>query len=173
MKIPFYLKITLILLSAGVSFSAVFLGYNSGYFKQNNEQITQNSEPDLSDFVLNPKFDKEVKVDLSQQKMFLFESGKLVKEYSISSGLAESPTPTGEYKIIYKQEKLYSRFAGCWVSYWVGFTKNGWYGFHETPVCDGIREGEGDISESQLRTAVFGLKQARQTIFTAGQKLIL
>lgn len=154
MKIPFYLKITIILLSAGALFSAVFLGYNSGYLKQTNEQIIQNpsqnqlvDEPDLSKFTLNPKLDKEVKVDLSLQKAFLFEKGQLVGEYSISSGKPETPTPTGKFRVILKQDLLYSKIAGCWLSFWVGFTDDGKYGFHETPICDAKREGEDKIGQ--------------------------
>lgn len=141
MKIALFLTILVIL---GLVFVVSFFVYNQDVLSPTNSQNEAKNENIPTGDV---SIKKQVKVDLSQQKMFLFESGKLVKEYSISSGLAESPTPTGEYKIIYKQEKLYSKLAGCWLSYWVGFTKDGLYGFHETPVCDGIREGEDNIGK--------------------------
>lgn len=143
MKIASFLTILVIL---GLVFTGSFFVYNQDVLSPTNSQNEAKNEENKE-----PKGDieikKQVRVDLSQQKMFLFESGKLVKEYSISSGLADSPTPTGEYKIVYKQDKLYSKIAGCWLSYWVGFTKDGLYGFHETPICDGIREGELDIGK--------------------------
>lgn len=141
MKIALLLTILVVL---GLVFTGSFFVYNQDVF---GPTISQNEAKNENIPTGDVSIKKQVKVDLSQQKMFLFESGKLVKEYSISSGLAESPTPTGEYKIVYKQDKLYSKIAGCWLSYWVGFTKDGLYGFHETPICDGIREGELDIGK--------------------------
>lgn len=112
---------------------------------QENSENDQESYRDVPTGDIDTK--KQVKVDLSQQKAFLFENGQLVREYNISSGLSETPTPKGEYRIVYKQDNLYSKIAGCWLSYWAGFTSDGLYGFHETPVCDGIREGEEDIGK--------------------------
>ena len=141
MKIPFYLKITIILLSAGVLILPVFLSDLSGTVPDKVE------EPDLSAFTLNPMLDKEVKVDLSLQKVFLLEKGKLVAEYLISSGKPETPTPVGKFRVILKQDMLYSKIAGCWLAFWVGFTDNGQYGFHEMPICNGKREGEDKLGQ--------------------------
>jgi lipoprotein-anchoring transpeptidase ErfK/SrfK len=90
---------------------------------------------------------KQVKVDLSLQKAFLYENGQFVKEYPVSSGRAGMETPTGHYHIINKSPKIFSQIAQCWISYWAGFTLDGLYGFHETPVCDGRREGEDTIGQ--------------------------
>lgn len=139
MKIPFYLKIILILLSAGALASPVFLSdFNNGAENGVRPGTDQGQTP----FALDPKLDKEIKVDLGLQKAFLFEKGKLVAEYLISSGKPETPTPAGKFRVILKQDMLYSKIAGCWLAFWVGFTNDGQYGFHETPICDGKREGE-------------------------------
>jgi len=146
MKIALFLTILVIL---GLVFTGSFFVYNQEVLSPTSNQSKTENEQNIDKSI--PEGDvglkKQVKVDLSQQKAFLFEAGELVKEYNISSGLAGSPTPTGEYKIVYKQEKLYSKIAECWLSYWVGFTKDGLYGFHETPVCDGIRQGEDNIGK--------------------------
>ena len=91
--------------------------------------------------------DKEIKVDLSQQRAFLFEKGVFIMGFKISSGKLETPTPKGVFQVIYKQNMIYSKIAGCWLSFWVGFTSDGKYGFHETPICNGQRQGEENIGQ--------------------------
>ena len=135
MKKLFFLAVILILVSAGALSSPVFLSDLSG------------SVPDKSAFTLDPKIGKEVKVDLSLQKVFLLEKGQLVAEYLISSGKPETPTPVGKFRVILKQDRVYSKIAGCWLAFWVGFTNDGKYGFHETPICDGQREGEDKLGQ--------------------------
>lgn len=95
----------------------------------------------------DPGLKKQVKVDLALQKAFLYENGKFVREYPVSSGKAGTPTPAGHFHIIYKSPKVYSKVAKCWLSFWAGFTLDGKYGFHETPVCNGLREGEDMIGQ--------------------------
>jgi len=81
------------------------------------------------------KAGKAVEVDLSKQKLRMCEDGKIIEQFSISSGKKESPTPSGSFKVIYKSLMIYSKIAGCWLPFWVGFEGN--YGFHEVPICDG------------------------------------
>lgn len=95
----------------------------------------------------DPGVRKQIKVDLSLQKAFLFENGEFLREFNVSSGKIDTPTPKGTFSVVYKQDMLYSKIAGCWLAFWVGFTQDGKYGFHETPVCDGIREGENEIGQ--------------------------
>ena len=90
---------------------------------------------------------KQVKVDLSLQRAYLYENGEFVKEYQVSSGREGMETPTGHFRIINKSQRIYSRIAQCWLSFWAGFTADGLYGFHETPVCQGQREGEDMIGQ--------------------------
>lgn len=87
---------------------------------------------------------KKIEVDLSQQKMRLFEGEKKVSEFSVSTGCRETPTPTGEFKIYNKHIMIYSKLANCWLPFWVGFTSDGLYGFHEVPIC---REGRRGLEE--------------------------
>lgn len=79
---------------------------------------------------------KSVEVDLFQQKMKMIENGNVIKEFSVSTGAMETPTPKGEFKVLKKQFLVYSKRAPCWLPYWVGFTADGLYGFHMVPVCD-------------------------------------
>jgi hypothetical protein len=64
--------------------------------------------------------DRYLEVDLSQQKMYFFMSGKLYKEYQISTG-AEYPTPVGEFHILNKAPNAFSAIYDAWMPYWMGF----------------------------------------------------
>lgn len=146
MKIHLFFKILLIL---GIAVIGLFFAYDNGYFNHQQEypnyiQNGQNESNNAPQGVPSgdTKIKKQVKVDLSQQKAYLFENGQIVKEYPISSGKLDTPTPTGNFRVIYKQDMAYSKPTGCWLAFWVGFTSDGKYGFHETPICEGERKGE-------------------------------
>ncbi len=48
---------------------------------------------------------KTIFIDLSEQRLWTYERGKMVKTYLISSGTAKFPTPTGDYSVSLKREK--------------------------------------------------------------------
>ncbi len=79
---------------------------------------------------------KYIEVDISQQKMYLFKNGKLIKTYRVSTGL-EYPTPTGEFKILNKVGLGYSNIYNVWMPYWMGFkyseSLGAYFGIHELP----------------------------------------
>lgn len=80
---------------------------------------------------LAPKY---IEVDLSQQKLYFFASGKLAKTYTISTGL-DYPTPPGEFKILNKAPLAFSGIYNSWMPYWMAFEYAGdvgaYLGFHE------------------------------------------
>jgi len=78
---------------------------------------------------------KTIEADLSNQKLRMCENGKAIKEILISSGKPETPTPTGNFRVINKSLMIYSKNTGCWLPFWVGFSQDGQYGFHEVPIC--------------------------------------
>ncbi|NTU72812.1 L,D-transpeptidase [Candidatus Roizmanbacteria bacterium] len=85
---------------------------------------------------IGDKGKKYIEVDISQQKMFLFEKGELVRSYPISTGL-EYPTPPGNYTILNKAENAYSDIYQVWMPYWMAFyydpKVNAYLGIHELP----------------------------------------
>ena len=83
-----------------------------------------------------------VEVDLSQQKLRICEKGKAIEEFRVSTGKKETPTPTGEFKVIHKTPLLYSTLAESWLPFWVGFY--GDYGFHELPISKEKAERIGE-----------------------------
>ncbi len=80
--------------------------------------------------------DKYIEVDISQQKMYLFKDGRLIKTFRVSTGL-DYPTPTGEFTILNKTGLGFSNIYKSWLPYWMGFKYseelNAYFGIHETP----------------------------------------
>jgi len=140
-----------ILIILGIALIGLFFAYNS-----NQQGITPDSLQGSGNEAKNEpdnvpegdvKVKKQIKVDLSFQKIFLFENGQFVKEYPVSSGKIDTPTPKGNFRVIYKSPMVYSKIADCWLPFWVGFTNDGKYGFHETPICEGKKVGESEIGQ--------------------------
>ncbi|MBI2310598.1 L,D-transpeptidase [Candidatus Collierbacteria bacterium] len=80
--------------------------------------------------------EKYIEVDVSQQKMFLFENGNLLKSFRVSTGLYY-PTPSGKYKIINKSTLGYSGIFDVFMPYWMAFSYakdlGAYLGIHELP----------------------------------------
>jgi hypothetical protein len=103
------------------------------------------------DFAYNPlsgskeKLSASVEINLQDQKLRYLVGGQVWKEFSVSSGKASMPTPTGTYKIINKVQKAWSKAYGLWMPYWLGLDK-GQFGIHELPVWpSGYREGAAHL----------------------------
>lgn len=98
----------------------------------------------------NPeKLPVRVEIDLSDQTMSFFVSNIKWREFRVSTGQPSMPTPTGEFTVLNKIEKAWSKKYGLWMPFWLGFDRGG-IGIHELPIWpSGYREGE-----SSLGTAV-------------------
>lgn len=92
--------------------------------------------PITSSFTLSPDLHpKFIEVNKSNQRAYLFENGKMVKEYVISTGITWE-TPTGSFKVLNKVPMTIS-YSRIWYMPWylpIG-TINGpyYFGFHEVP----------------------------------------
>ncbi|MDO8497848.1 MAG: L,D-transpeptidase [bacterium] len=80
--------------------------------------------------------EKYIEIDISQQRMYLFENNTQVATYRISSGLYY-PTPVGQFKIINKANNAYSDIYHVWMPFWMAFyydsKLNAYFGIHELP----------------------------------------
>ncbi len=90
------------------------------------------------------KHDVYLEVIKSQQRLYRFEKGKLVKTYVVSTGLTWE-TPPGEYKILAKQKMTIS-YTGNWYmpNYLpIGYIQGKYrFGFHAIPYH---MDGNGNI----------------------------
>jgi hypothetical protein len=66
------------------------------------------------------KADRYIEVDISQQRMYLFNRGQLSATYRVSSGL-DTPTPPGSYRILNKAPNAFSKIYNVFMPYWMAF----------------------------------------------------
>lgn len=80
--------------------------------------------------------DTYIEVDISQQKLFTFKKGDLVKTYRVSTG-KDYPTPIGTFKVLNKTGLGFSSIYNVWLPYWMGFEYSkelhAYFGIHELP----------------------------------------
>lgn len=79
---------------------------------------------------------KSILVDISDQRVYSYESGKLVFNFQASTGRNNS-TRIGSFSILDKDPKAWSYPWGFWMPYWMGIYYVGYdleNGFHSLPV---------------------------------------
>ena len=86
---------------------------------------------------------KWIDVSTSQHQLKLFDGNKLIKTYPIAVGRILSPTPSGSYKIINKQNHPGGPFGVLWM----GLSKPH-YGIHGTNDPSSIGK---DVSHGCIR----------------------
>lgn len=77
---------------------------------------------------------KYIEVDISQQRMYLFQNGSMIASFRVSTG-KYLPTPTGEFSILNKAASgAYSNIWHVYMPFWMAFYyKDAYYGIHELP----------------------------------------
>lgn len=77
--------------------------------------------------------DKRIEINLTEQEMYIMVGDTQVRMFQVSTGAYDTPTPTGTYYVLNRQEL---RVGGEWPHYhmpnWQGFTKYG-HGLHSLP----------------------------------------
>lgn len=87
-----------------------------------------------------------IDVDLASQTMVLFENGKTVDSFLISSGKRGMDTPKGEFTIHNKAPRPWSKAYGLYMPYWMAITADGKFGIHELPEWPGgYKEGANHL----------------------------
>lgn len=106
------------------------------------------------DYAYNPlsqevkKLPQKVEIDLKSQTLFYYVDGHIWKEFTVSTGKPSMPTPTGEFTIVNKIKKAWSKAYGLWMPFWLGLDR-GRIGIHELPVWpSGYREGESHLGRA-------------------------
>ena len=95
---------------------------------------------------LVPPVNKRIVVDISEQRMYVYENGRLKWSWVVSTGEPKRPTVPGEYRVQSKIRNARSNVWRLWMPwwlgiYWVGSVENG---IHGLPVSDaGYKMWEG------------------------------
>ena len=86
--------------------------------------------------------DRYIEVDISQQKLYTFLHGKMIKTYRVSTG-KDYPTPVGSFEILNKTGLGFSNIYNVWMPWWMGFNYSkelhAYFGIHELPYV--LKEG--------------------------------
>lgn len=94
------------------------------------------------------KLPVRVEIDLSEQVMSFYVNDIKWRAFKVSTGKPSMPTPTGEFRVVNKIEKAWSRSYALWMPFWIGLDR-GSIGIHELPVWpNGYREGESHLGQA-------------------------
>lgn len=89
---------------------------------------------------------KRIEINLAKQRLSIYEDGKNLGTYVISSGKKSMPTPKGTFQIYYKTRMAWSAKYGLFMPYWMSFTPSGSHGIHELPEWPGgYKEGANHL----------------------------
>jgi len=87
---------------------------------------------------------KFIEVDISKQRLWLYQKGKVIAEYITSTGAWGTPTPTGTFRVLAKEKNHWSATYRLYMPYSLRFY-NGYF-IHELPYWPGgYREGEAHL----------------------------
>jgi LysM repeat protein len=85
---------------------------------------------------------KRIVVSLSQQRMWAYQDGALLWEWSVSTGIASSPTTPGVFQVQSHNPNAYAASWDLWMPHFIGIyrpvpTSDFMNGFHGFPTRDG------------------------------------
>lgn len=87
-----------------------------------------------------------IDINLSAQILSIFEDGKLLDSYLVSTGKRGKETPRGTHVIANKNPRAWSQKYGVFMPYWMAITPGGSFGIHELPEWpDGDKDGANDL----------------------------
>ncbi len=103
------------------------------------QQAKENTKPQLTS-------GKYIDINLKQQIMVIFEDGKALDAYLISSGKRGMETEEGTFAICNKAEKPWSKKYSLFMPYWMALVPSGEFGIHELPEWPGgYKEGANHL----------------------------
>lgn len=89
---------------------------------------------------------KYIDINLRSQVMVIFEQGKAIDAFIISSGKKGLETPQGSFQIYNKSPRAWSKAYGLYMPYWMAIADSGKFGIHELPEWPGgYKEGANHL----------------------------
>lgn len=89
---------------------------------------------------------KYVDINLAVQILSIFENGKIIDAFLISSGKRGMETPRGQYAIRNKASRAWSKVYGLYMPFWMALVSSGEFGMHELPEWpSGYKEGANHL----------------------------
>ncbi len=107
-------------------------------------EVTRGYSPTSTEMIA---LEKSIVIHLDTQRLETRVMNIPMKSYIVSTGLPRTPTPTGEFKVLSKNTRAWSRAGHLWMPYWMHFSGRG-HGIHELPEWPGGRkEGESHLGK--------------------------
>ena len=89
---------------------------------------------------------KYIDINLSAQVLSIFEGGKLLDSYMVSTGKRGMETPKGTYALSNKTPRAWSKVYGLFMPFWMALVPSGKFGIHELPEWpSGYKEGAAHL----------------------------
>jgi lipoprotein-anchoring transpeptidase ErfK/SrfK len=108
---------------------------------------------------------KKVVVSIAEQHMRVYENDALLHDWPVSTGIASSPTSTGVFQVLSKEENAYASLWDLWMPHFVAIYPAGpdfYNGVHGLPtLSSGRLLWEGLLgSPASYGCIILGLEQA-------------
>jgi len=108
---------------------------------------------------------KQIVISIAEQRMRVYENSELLYDWPVSTGLANSPTYTGEFQILSKEENAYASQWDLWMPHFVAVYRAGgdvYNGIHALPILSsGRRLWEGALgSPASYGCIILGIQEA-------------
>lgn len=100
--------------------------------------------PSLNDLLPEPVvLNKRIVVSITDQHMWVYQDGKQIRDFVVSTGIADSPTQPGVYQVQTHELNAYAEQWNLWLPHWLGIYE-AWPGFmngiHGLPMLsNGVR----------------------------------
>ncbi|MFH1284890.1 MAG: L,D-transpeptidase [Candidatus Peregrinibacteria bacterium] len=117
--------------NAEFSFETVVGGIQEDVSALRTKLLYANESGSVLDINLNGQ--KSILIDLSSQQMFLKLDDRVIRQFPVSTGKASTPTPTGNTKIILKQEVRVGGESPHYIMPKFMMFRAGGYGIHALP----------------------------------------
>ena len=114
---------------------------------------------------LAPVPGKRVVISTAGQRMRVYENGELIYDWPVSTGITESPTHSGVFQILSKEELAYASLWDLWMPHFIAIYVAGpgfYNGIHGLPtLSSGRRLWEGLLgSPASYGCIILGLEEA-------------
>jgi lipoprotein-anchoring transpeptidase ErfK/SrfK len=126
------------------------------------QELTIPSEDVLRPYAPVPG--KRIVISTAEQRMRVYENDALLHDWPVSTGLADSPTYTGEFQILSKEENAYASQWDLWMPHFMGVYRAGgdvYNGIHALPIlASGQRLWEGSLgSPASFGCIILGIQE--------------
>jgi lipoprotein-anchoring transpeptidase ErfK/SrfK len=112
---------------------------------------------------------KRIVISIAEQRLRVYENEQLIHDWPCSTGMKESPTYTGEFQVLSREEEAYASQWDLWMPHFIAIYRAGgdtYNGIHGLPtLSSGQRLWAGHLgSPASFGCIVLGLAEA-ETLF--------